>query len=59
MEVIDTVTIINILMTCGMVATLVAIREVGKDNKALHEQNLRRRLRDRKQYRECVRAYRH
>ena len=58
MEAIDTLTIVNILMTCGIVATLIAIRQIGKENKALHEQNFQQRLQDRKEYRECVRSYR-
>lgn len=43
MEAIDTLTIVNILMTCGIVATLIAIRQIGKENKALHEQNVQQR----------------
>ena len=37
MEAIDPLTIVNILMTCGIVVTMIAIRQIGKENKALHE----------------------
>jgi hypothetical protein len=58
MEAIDPLTIVNILMTCGIVVIMIAIRQIGKENKALHEQNLRQRLQARKDYRECARSYR-
>ncbi len=60
MEAIDPLTIVNILMTCGIVVTMIALRfKFERKTKALHEQRIcgSDYRKPERIYSECARSY--